>query len=117
MDQSEIDEIKKMASQEIEKLGNYQFNMIKRGIDDGWKPAAVIEVKWGEYRDDLEERLTEYICSSDINKVLKYLGIEDQFESMISQHIEKLSNARFEFLWNMCIPWSIEEEVSAIKSL
>ena len=90
--------------------------MIKR-IEDNWKPATGIEVKWGEHRNDLEERLTEYICNSDINKVLEYLGIEDQFEDMISQHIEKLSNARFEFLWNMCIPWSIEEELTAIESL
>jgi len=115
MDQSEIDEIKKMVSQKIEKLDNYQFNMIKRRIDDGWKPAAEIKVKWSEHRNDLEERLTEYICSSDINKVLKYLGIEDQFEGMISQHIEKLSNARFEFLWNMCIPWSIEDEIADME--
>lgn len=71
--------------------------------------------EWTEYRDDLEELLTDemmQICDVAVS----YLGIEDEIEERLSREIEGLSDDEFRELWDERLPWSIEEHIEEIES-
>jgi len=71
--------------------------------------------QWTEYRDDLEERLTEDICD-DANVAVEYLGIEYEIKERVSRELGGLSDDEFRELWDEYAPWSIEDEISEIES-